>query len=498
QDKDEIWSQVLDLSSKAVRSQKGSKFSHTIQTDGVSITILKVDPDKPKKRTRRKPKGFKEFQYVTDLTTAELAEIADNCVYFDPGRRDILHGIYNDSEPDVPKRKRYTSSQRANEIRLRRHQHLRQRVKAKYHNGIVQEKENELSVGAQCTTTSANEYQEYIVKWAQAYPMLNEFYAKYRTHHKSKYWPEGQPFHRRLRSCAFQQQLQADQRLVKSIVGGRDPKPAVIIGNWSASMIRYHEPIRGKGMRRMLKRHKLKVVLIDEYRTSKTCPACDGLIERFIHVPNPRPFRAKKRPTVWCNGLLRCTSKECIAWVTQNSSRKAHEPEWVADGRYWNRDTAAALNFRRMVRSLIATRSIPAPFRRDGSGTPATNDDTPATNDGTGSDDDDVAAQAQHRYPTRRCTGRNGGGTPATNDDTPAAGNGTGSDDDGVAAQAQHRYPTRRHTGRNGSSTPATNDDTPVAGNGSDDDDDVAAQTQHRYPTRRRTGRAPADNAQQQ
>ncbi|KAJ1889401.1 hypothetical protein LPJ81_006141, partial [Coemansia sp. IMI 209127] len=269
-------------------------------------------------------------------------------------------------------------------------------------------------------------------------------------------------------------------------------------------MIRYHEPIRGKGMRRMLKRHKLKVVLIDEFRTSKTCPACDGLIKRFIHVPNPRPFRAKKRPTVWCNGLLRCTSKECIAWVTQNSSRKAREPEWIADGRYWNRDTAAALNFRRMVRSLIATRSIPAPFRRDGGGTPATNDDTPganddtpvtnddtpATNDGTGSDDDDVAAQAQHRYPTRRRTGRNGGGAPGANDDTPATNDGTGSDDDDVAAQAQHRYPTRRRTGHNGSDTPVTNDDTPAAGNGTgSDDDDVAALAQHRYPTRRRTGR---------
>ncbi|KAJ1893759.1 hypothetical protein LPJ81_005309 [Coemansia sp. IMI 209127] len=154
-------------------------------------------------------------------------------------------------------------------------------------------------------------------------------------------------------------------------------------------MIQYHEPIRGKGMRRMLKRHKLKVVLIDEYRTSKT--------------------------------------KGCIAWVTQNSSRKAHEPEWVADGRYWNRDTAAVLNFRHMVRSLIATRTVPNPFRRNGGGTPGANDDTPATNDDTPATNDD---------------------TPATNDDTPAAGNGTGSDDDDVAAQAQHRYQTRRRTGR--------------------------------------------------
>ncbi|KAJ1890295.1 hypothetical protein LPJ81_005961, partial [Coemansia sp. IMI 209127] len=386
-----------------------------------------------------------------------------------------------------------------NEIRLRRHQRLRQQVKAKYRDGIVQTMENLLAEGAQCMTTYPCEYVEYVTKWARAFPVLNDFYARYRTRHKSEYWPEGQPFHRRLRSCAFQQQLQADQRLVKSIIGGRDPKPAVILGNWSASMVRYHEPIRGRGMRHMLKRHKLKVVLIDEYRTSKTCPACDSLIERFRKVPNPRPFRAKKRAEVWCNGLLRCTSKECIAWVTQNSSRKAREPEWVADGRYWNRDTAAVLNFRRMVRSLIATRSIPAPFRRNGGSAPATNDDTPAAGNGSGSDDDGVAAQAQHRYPTRRRTGRNGGGTPATNDDTPVAGNGTGSDDDDVAAQAQHRYPTRRRTGRNSSGTPATNDDTPAAGNGTgSDDDDVAALAQHRYPTRRRTGRAPADNAQQQ
>ncbi|KAJ1782751.1 hypothetical protein LPJ59_006732 [Coemansia sp. RSA 2399] len=369
----------------------------------------------------------------------------------------------------------------------------------------------------QCTTTYAHEFWLYLVKWAHVFPMLDAFYSRYKTRYTSEYWPEGQPFHRRLRSCAYMQQQQADQCLVKSIIGGRDPKPVVVIGNWSAPMTRFHQPIRGIGMRRMMRRHKLKVVLIDEYCTSKTCPACDGVLEKFHKVPNPRPFRARRRPEVLCNGLLRCVSKECIAWATQNSGRKAREPEWVADGRYWNRDMVAVLNFRRIVHSLIATRSIPKPFRRTGRRTPATNDDTPAmnddtpamnddtpaTNDGTDSDsddDDDVAAQAQHRYPTRRRTGRNGGGTPAMNDDTPAAGNGTGSDDDDVAAQAQHRYPTRRRTGRNGGGTPGANDDTPAAGNGtgSDDDDDVAARTQHRYPTRRRTGRAPADNAQQQ
>ncbi|KAJ2386157.1 hypothetical protein GGI23_006557 [Coemansia sp. RSA 2559] len=201
------------------------------------------------------------------------------------------------------------------------------------------------------------------------------------------------------------QQQQADQHLVKSIIGGCNPKPAIIIGNWSVLMTWFHKLIHGIGMCRMLHRHKLKVVLIDEYCTSQMCPACDGKLKKFLQVPNLHPFQVKKRPEVWCHGLLRCTSKECISWVTQNSGRKAREPEWVTDGRYWNRDMAAALNFRHIVHSLVATRTIPKPFRRNDSHTPGSDDDTPVADNGTGSDDDDVAAQTQHRYPTRRRTG---------------------------------------------------------------------------------------------
>ncbi|KAJ2855447.1 hypothetical protein GGI22_004136, partial [Coemansia erecta] len=176
---------------------------------------------------------------------------------------------YEDSKPKTPQHKCYTSSQWANEICLHHHQWLRQYIKAGYQGGIVQTMEDLLAEGMQCTTT---------MEWLAF----------------REYWPEGQPFHRRLRSCAYMQQQQADQRLVKSIIGNRNPKPAVVIGNWSALMTRFHKPIRGVGMRRMLRRHKLKVVLIDEYCTSQTCPACDGKLKKFLRVPNPRPFRAKK------------------------------------------------------------------------------------------------------------------------------------------------------------------------------------------------------------
>ncbi|KAJ2843499.1 hypothetical protein GGI22_007185, partial [Coemansia erecta] len=287
-----------------------------------------------------------EFLYITDLSAAKLTEVTDNCVYFDPSQHDILHGIYEDSKPKTLNCKCYTSSQQANEIHLHCHQQLHQCVKAGYQGGIIQTMEDLLAEGMQCTTTYPCEFEEYVAKWAHVFLMLNNFYARYRTHHTSEYWPEGQPFHCHLHSCTYMQQQQADQCLVKSIIGGRNPKPAV-----------------------------------------------------------------KKCPEVWCNGLLRCTSKECISWVMQNSGRKAHEPEWVTNGRYWNRDMAAALNFRCIVHSLVVTHTIPKPFRRNSSHTPGSDDDTPAADNGTGSDDDDVAAQTQHRYPTRRRTGR----TPTDN-----------------------------------------------------------------------------------
>ncbi|KAJ2390837.1 hypothetical protein GGI23_005544 [Coemansia sp. RSA 2559] len=264
--------------------------------------------------------------------------------------------------------------------------------------------EDLLAEGMQCTMTYPCEFKEYVAKWVHVFPMLNDFYTRYRTHHTSECWLEGQPFHHCLHSCTYMQQQQADQCLVKSIIGGHNPKPTVVIGNWSAPMTQFHKPICGIGMRCMLHRHKLKVILIDKYCTLQTCPACDGKLKKFLQVLNPCPFWVKKRPEVWCNGLLRCMSKECISWAMQNSGRKAYEPEWVTDGRYWNRDTAAMLNFHCIVHSLVVTHTIPKPFRCNSSHTPGSDDNTPAANNGTGSDDDDIAAQMQHQYLTCRCT----------------------------------------------------------------------------------------------
>ncbi|KAJ2454193.1 hypothetical protein EV183_001678 [Coemansia sp. RSA 2336] len=128
------------------------------------------------------------------------------------------------------------------------------------------------------------------------------------------------------------------------------------MGNWSAGMVRYHEPIRGKGWRSMLKRHGSRVYLIDEFRTSSICPACNSSLEMFCKVPNPRPWRRKKNPKVICHGLLRCKNETCLKSVANYEDSKRR--------RLWNRDVAATLNMLHILFSLRNDKCIPERFRR--------------------------------------------------------------------------------------------------------------------------------------
>ncbi|KAI8089059.1 uncharacterized protein BX664DRAFT_239354, partial [Halteromyces radiatus] len=131
----------------------------------------------------------------------------------------------------------------------------------------------------------------------------------------------------------------------------------LVMANWSAPMTRYHEPLRGIGMRRMLMKNGFPVFLIDEFRTSPCCPACQNYsLETFHRVPNPRPYRRQQNPTVICHGLLRCTNQTCVEAIRSNGFEKGY--------RLWNRDLAAALNFLHILRGLREDGVIPARFRR--------------------------------------------------------------------------------------------------------------------------------------
>ena len=101
---------VVDLDSKALKPQEGGqlRFRETIQTDGVGVTVLKKRLDKQTMYTARFTVEYEDTSYITNLTRRNHQEISGRCVAVDPGRRDMLYFVHEDSTPEQPVQFRYT------------------------------------------------------------------------------------------------------------------------------------------------------------------------------------------------------------------------------------------------------------------------------------------------------------------------------------------------------------------------------------------------------
>ncbi|KAJ2266117.1 hypothetical protein EV176_005713 [Coemansia sp. RSA 451] len=152
-------------------------------------------------------------------------------------------------------------------------------------------------------------FEEYLRARADVAVGLTRHYNETKCRQRDGATTPGVPLHRKLRLSAYINRQQADQLLVNRLRAKfkpmeSDPEPIFIMGNWGAPMTRFHEPIRGKGWRRLLKHAGFEVYLIDEHRTSSLCPNCEEHITTFLDVPNPRPWMRPRRPIVKCHGLL--------------------------------------------------------------------------------------------------------------------------------------------------------------------------------------------------
>jgi hypothetical protein len=105
------------------------------------------------------------------------------------------------------------------------------------------------------------------------------------------------------------------------------------------SCVRGNPPIAAKAFHRQCQQ-RCKVVLIDEYRTSKVCSACDGDLEQMKGKVQDKATQEWKRKSIWavqvCQGC----------------------------GTVWNRDRNASINMLRIFHSLRSTGERPVQFRR--------------------------------------------------------------------------------------------------------------------------------------
>ncbi|KAJ1922783.1 hypothetical protein LPJ71_001077 [Coemansia sp. S17] len=384
------------------------------------------------KKKWTKKKSTDDCKYINDLTKEEHERHKGRNVFDDMGRRDEHFFMHENSTPEHPVVLRYTYCQESKERRMRKFRKIMNKIKRSFPGNDIQKAENRLAK-YDGTSLIAEKFKAYVETRAREGPLLSEFYSKTPTKHdksthqikKDKpesYTPKAYPFFRKLKLSAYINKQQADSRLVKNVrkkfsmplkpdesgkltilgepgepsIKRDDPRmdPVINVGNWSASMVNYQEPIRGKSWRSMLKRCGLPVFLVNEFRTSCICPKCNSLLEKFLDVDNPRPQQRKKRSRVLCHGLLRCTNQNCLKTVAVNTdmdvdgaggnevaeakkaavvAKNADAAKKAAKGaddktsRNFNRNMAAVLNFRRILVSLRETGDIPENFKR---GTP--------------------------------------------------------------------------------------------------------------------------------
>lgn len=95
--------------------------------------------------------------------------------------------------------------------------------------------------------------------------------------------------------------------------------------------MKYKEPTKGIGMRKLFRQNGYKVYLVDEFRTSCMCSSCEdeeGKCEKFMTRENPKPY---KSGDILVHGLLKCS---------------------ICDG-VWNRDVNSATNIYRIAYNAI-------------------------------------------------------------------------------------------------------------------------------------------------
>lgn len=105
------WKQFCNLDCSVFSRQANRSFHGIATTDGVSISIVKQSK-KPeshgyvRKKNLNKEKQ-EEFKYIDDLTQNQILDTQGQCVVIDPGRRDLLFCLQEDSTSTNPVKLRY-------------------------------------------------------------------------------------------------------------------------------------------------------------------------------------------------------------------------------------------------------------------------------------------------------------------------------------------------------------------------------------------------------
>lgn len=331
EDEKEIWSKILNMNHKIFKNQekKGYRMS-SLSTDGVGVSIrFKKNGLTKCKRVNNE----REITYVDDLNNDELKILkTKKLVSVDPGKKGLC--LMDNNRNNL----NYNTIQRRKESMRKRNNYI---IKIEKENNNITKKEDILSEH-NCKTVYYDKFKDYIREKHKLNNTVSDFYHK-----------------KLFRKLKFRTQIylrKSEDKFINNInkTFKEDNKDIVIIyGDWSnPKQMKHLIPSSNIGLRRLIEK-KYKVLMMDEYCTSKLCSKCNKElinykmskkdIEIYENKHNKKCKISTKHRLLVCSGCCGSENKKST---------------------FWNRDVNACMNMLKLTQEWINTKSRNILFSR--------------------------------------------------------------------------------------------------------------------------------------
>ena len=191
------------------------RFYGTIQTDGVSLTVMKQNMPTNAGESRTKKSLKEKEEYIHQQSPEYLQKSIGNCVLIDPGRRELLSCLHESSTPTSRKTWTYTIRQRDRERRLSHYRNLLLRLETP----AVKEAREQLSL-LRPDTCSLGRFLDFLRDRVGPSRVLSNHYED--------------DLFRRLRLSRYIRKQQAHARMVATLREKFGRQAIHVWGEWSA------------------------------------------------------------------------------------------------------------------------------------------------------------------------------------------------------------------------------------------------------------------------
>ena len=143
---------------------------------------------------------------------------------------------------------------------------------------------------------------------------------------------------RKLKLNGYTNRKKNEQKMINNFkkIFGTSDNTIIAIGDFEQKKhMKYKEPIKGVGMRKLFRQNGYKLYLVDEFRTSCMCSKCEiGICKKTMVRENPKPYRTGN---IIVHGLIGC----------KNGCG------------YWNRDVNGSTNIYKIAYNAINNKERP-------------------------------------------------------------------------------------------------------------------------------------------